>query len=112
MSKEIEFVCVNSAVPGGTPQRLQTKLFKRLASIPGVLVYRQDFSDRWHREISMAAIIVDDSEETEQAVRVEADHLGVEVDLESRVSDQKIAEILDQNLEGLKDYGFLPPSES
>ena len=111
MYREIEFVCVNSET-GGTPQRLQTALFRDLSTTPGVLVYRQDFSEGRDRQVSMAAIILDGSWETEGAVLQAASRRGVDVDLVNEVGEWRVIEVLREELDNLKDFGGVPPSES
>lgn len=80
---EIEFVCVNSDSDTATPPHKQEALWEALKTVPGLHVYRQDFSDEHHTERSMAAIIRPDApQHTRQTIHSLAKRHGVKVDLE------------------------------
>ena len=98
---EIEFVCVNPNFCDATDQKDQDALFAALKSVPGIIVYRQDFDV--HN--SMAAIIKDESD-TEAPKKIEqlAKKFGVGIDLENDISQSMIDDIVTGRLEGLIDY--------
>ena len=98
---EIEFVCVNPSFCDATDQKDQDALFAALKSVPGIIVYRQDFDV--HN--SMAAIIKDESD-TEAPKKIEqlAKKFGVGIDLENDISQSMIDDIVTGRLEGLIDY--------
>ena len=76
---EIEFVCVNSEYSNATPLERQEALFRDLQQLASVFVYRQDFSDEFHTQVSMAAIPFTVKAELE--VYECAKKHGVEIDL-------------------------------
>ena len=98
---EIEFVCVNPNFCDATDQKDQDALFNALKSVPGIIVYRQDFDV--HN--SMAAIIQDESNtDIPEKIQQLAKQHGVGIDLENDVSQSMIDDIVTGRLEGLIDY--------
>ena len=98
---EIEFVCVNPNFCDATDQKDQDALFNALKSVPGIIVYRQDFDV--HN--SMAAIIQDESNtDIPKKIQQLAKQHGVGIDLENDVSQDMIDDIVTGRLEGLIDY--------
>jgi hypothetical protein len=98
---EIEFVCVNPNFCDATDQKDQDALFNALKSVPGIIVYRQDFDV--HN--SMAAIIQDESNtDIPKKIQQLAKQHGVGIDLENDVSQSMIDDIVTGRLEGLIDY--------
>jgi hypothetical protein len=80
---EVEFVCVNSEHEAATPLPAQEALYRALEAIPGVFVYRQDFTDERHQQVMMAAVLMDPADEP--AVLAAAAAHGVEIDLRGEV---------------------------
>ncbi len=98
---EIEFVCVNPNFCDATEQKNQDALFDALKSVPGIIVYKQDFDV--HN--SMAAIIKDEDDKLAPAkIQQLAKQHGVGIDLENDVSQSMIDDIVTNRLEGLTDY--------
>ena len=98
---EIEFVCVNPNFCDATEQKNQDALFDALKSVPGIIVYKQDFDV--HN--SMAAIIKDEDDKNAPAkIQQLAKQHGVGIDLENDVSQSMIDDIVTNSLEGLTDY--------
>ena len=98
---EIEFVCVNPSFCDATDQKDQDSLFNALKSVPGIIVYRQDFDV--HN--SMAAIIQDESNtDIPKKIQQLAKQHGVGIDLENDVSLDMIDDIVTGRLEGPIDY--------
>lgn len=98
---EIEFVCVNPNFCDATDQKKQDALFDALKSVPGIIVYKQDFDE--HN--SMAAIIKDEDDKLAPAkIQQLAKQHGVGIDLENDVSQSMIDDIVTNRLEGLTDY--------
>jgi hypothetical protein len=83
MYKEIEFVCVNSYYENATPLERQERLYDALQALPGVFVYRQDFTNGDEMQVMMAAVLIDPSQEA-AVLRLAAEH-GVEIDLNGEV---------------------------
>lgn len=97
---EIEFMCVNSDFDNATPPHKQEALWEALKTVPGLHVYRQDFSDDKHMERSMAAIIRPEApKHTRQTIHALAKRHGVGVDLEQPKEVRHV--------EGLKDDAVL-----
>ena len=98
---EIEFVCVNPNFCDATEQKNQDALFDALRSVPGIIVYKQDFDV--HN--SMAAIIKNEDDKNAPAkIQQLAKQHGVGIDLENDVSQSMIDDIVTNRLEGLTDY--------
>lgn len=98
---EIEFVCVNPNFCDATEQKNQDALFNALKSVPGIVVYRQDFDV--HN--SMAAIIKDENDNiAPKKIQQLAKQHNVGIDLENDVSQGMIDDIITGRLEGLVDY--------
>lgn len=100
-SIEIEFICVNPNHCNATYQEDQNKLFHALKTVPGIIVYRQDFDE--HN--SMAAILKSDTDQnTVRQIEQLAKKYNVGIDLENEVSDRFIDEIYSGTADGLMDW--------
>ena len=100
-SYEIEFVCVNPNFCDATEQKNQDKLFQALRSVPGIIVYKQDFDE--HN--SMAAIIKDEADtDAPKLIQKLSQQYKVAIDLENDVSQGMMNDIVSGRLEGLTDY--------
>lgn len=108
--KELEFVCVNSSTPNATSKKNQDALYDALRSVPNIIVYRQDFSDEDHTEISMAVVFAShDSDLNKQAlnsVKKLAKKYNVSIDLIEPIPDRRIDSIYREDLENLKDWFY------
>ena len=98
---EIEFVCVNASFCDATDQKSQDALYQALKSVPGIIVYRQDFSE--HN--SMAAILKQGAtKQTARQIATLAKKHNVGIDLENDVSNSFIDEIYNGTADGLIDF--------
>lgn len=89
---EIEFVCVNKDVPGSTSPKAQAALYNALRTVPGIIVYKQDFDqdeDSFSGGKSLAVFMKDES--ARASVLQMAKKYGVEVDLEDEVDEHTLA---------------------
>ena len=100
---EIEFVCVNSQVPG-TSLDAQRALYKDLKKLKGVIPLYQDWSEQGFEQLSLTAIYKDPALKKE--ILSLAKHHGVKVDLIRQVSDDYV----DRALSGDHDYQILEAS--
>jgi hypothetical protein len=90
---EIEFVCANSQFPHWkTILDKHEALLQMLEGVPGVLPYRQDFSDEEHTEISMAVILLDPR--MKKVVLDAADAVELPVDIAQRKAERLVDEVL------------------
>jgi len=104
---EVEFVCHNTEYPSSTPLQRQINLHQELSKVPGLLSYRQDFShyEPGHRQVSHAVIIPDmhpnhNHDELLAMVKKKAREHGVDIDLVDKVSDRKVLDVNQGNVEG------------
>jgi hypothetical protein len=105
MAREIEFVCVNSDFPEATSRKSQQRLLDALRAVRGILVYRQDFSDSSHTEVSMAVVVLGRPvAPIARQVQSIAQIIGVPVDVTGELSEQKLAQILASRLPNLLDW--------
>ena len=89
--KEIEFLCANSDFPDYAQTLDKHKaLFKRLQR-PGLLPYRQDFSNDYNLQLSLAVIILDPTKE--QYVLKQAKEVGLPIDVVSQAPQWKVEEV-------------------
>jgi len=89
--KEIEFLCANDEFPDYKETLNKHKaLFRRLQR-PGLLPYRQDFSDDYNQQLSLAVIILDPAEE--RYVLKQAEEVGLPVDVVSQAPQWKVEEV-------------------
>ena len=105
---EVEFVCYNSYFPDGTKITDQIDLYNDLKGIEGLLPYRQDWSDEYHKEISLAVIILDNDKSKKEYSEMKriiiklAKKNNIKIDLNtSGVSNSKVDSIVNGTLEGL-----------
>jgi len=101
--KEIEFVCHNSEFCDATDLKQQKKLFSSLKRLKGVMPYRQDWSDKDNKQISLAVVITDKENESKllKTIKQIAKDLNVKIDIIDYINDSKLDSILNKTLENI-----------
>ena len=98
---ELENMSKDRHVFIGTDQKSQDALYQALKSIPGIIIYRQDFDE--HN--SMAAILKQGAtKETARQIATLAKKHNVGIDLENDVTNNFIDEIYKGTADGLIDF--------
>lgn len=89
--KEIEFLCANSRYPGYKENlRKHQELYQRLQR-PGLLPYRQDFSEGRDKQYALAVIILDPA--MEKYALQQAREVSLPIDLEQDAPAWKVDEV-------------------
>ena len=105
---EIEFVCYNTDGSGITDPIKQKEFYKYLKNsqyeLDGdIITYMQNFSDKYHKEKSLAVVILNKNEEKSLKKKILdiAKKFDIKIDLYNKVDDRKVDDIVRKTLENI-----------
>lgn len=93
--KQIEFEFADSERKGWrTVLDKQRELYTKLLYIPGLLPYRQNFSDKTRKQFALTVVMLDNEDVLRNRALTEANKIGLEIESESKIAGSFVPEIL------------------